>query len=42
MKYFFVRPRLEKTRSNLKWDFSFCEKYDEIWAASLIFFIMQA
>jgi hypothetical protein len=31
-----------KTRSKLKWAFPFCEKYDQIWAASEMFFIIQA
>jgi hypothetical protein len=27
-----------KTRAKQKWAFPFCEKYDQIWAVSLIFF----
>jgi hypothetical protein len=37
-----VMPPSGITRSKLKWDFPFCEKYDQIWAVILISFIIQA
>jgi hypothetical protein len=37
-----VMPPSGITRSKLKWDFLFCEKYDPIWAVNLISFIIQA